>query len=90
MVIYGRCENVSILYAKAIPGTQDPSKTFYSLGLWFKAASETGEIRCNEDVYNSVASFAGDLSKVVSFETSYNTQWKSFTLSKVVAPEGKK
>lgn len=89
MIIKGSCDNVSILYATSKQGVKDPSKNFYSLGLWFQDFNQTGEVPCSEDIYNAVSKVANDpdLSKklgvVYDFDTAYNTDYHSFRLVSV-------
>lgn len=89
MIINGVCNNVSVLYANIIQGVKDPSKVYYRLGLWFQNFNQTGEVPCNEDVYNAVVKLASDpdvskkLSIIYDFDTAYNTEFHNFNLVRV-------
>lgn len=89
MKISGVCNNVSLLYAKTRQGVKDPSKTYYSLGLWFQDEMETGEVPCSSEIYLKVQEFANNsdktvkLSTIYDFATEYNTDFKTFNLVSV-------
>lgn len=79
MIIYGKCDDVSILYTKEQKSKKD-DRTFFSVCLWFVGLNESGEIPCNEEVYKTASQIAGNLDVKASFKTAYNTQWKNFSL----------
>lgn len=90
MIINGTCNGVTLLYANAKQGVTDPTKTYYSLGLFFPQYNQTGELNCKEDIYKAVVDVANSpdlvkkMSTVFDFETAYNTEAKYFYITRVV------
>ena len=90
MVINGVCNNVNVLYVKSTQGKKDPSKTYYSVGLWFVDDNEAGEIPCNEEIFKVCKPISDEkniqkkMATIFNFETSYNTQWQTFQLTSVL------
>ena len=77
MILFGKCENATVLYVNSNKSKTN-DKTYYKCCVWFPGEAQSGEVPITEDVYNSLLPIQGDLSVKLSFKTSYNTDFKFF------------
>lgn len=68
--------NVKVLTKEATP-SRDNTATYYKLGIM--SGNELGNVSCSEDVYNNVQT-----DKVYDIACTYNSEYKSFKLDKVL------